>query len=55
MPDPMYPRIPSFGSMITFGINNPKTPRTILTEDEAFIDAMKQRGVTPIQNEEPKE
>ncbi len=54
MNDPL-PRVPSLASPLTFGMSDPKAPRTVPTENHAFLDAMVRRGVTDIRNEEPKE
>jgi hypothetical protein len=55
MYDPMYPRVPSLRSMITFGVNDPNAPPTIPTEEEQFLHAMSRRGVTAIQDDKSEE
>ena len=55
--DPLYPRIPSLGSMLTF--ETMRDPNAASTSDaEQFAHAMQASGVTAIHNtftENPKE
>lgn len=45
--------LPSWGSMLTFGLRDPKAVPAVPTEDEQFLQAMQQRGV--IRNEDSEE
>jgi hypothetical protein len=58
MHDPLYPRIPSLRSVLTFGtIYNDAAP-VVQSDVEQFTHAMEASGVTAIRNtftEDPKE
>jgi hypothetical protein len=56
MHDPMYPRIPSLGSVLTFGtMRDTDAAPTIHGDNEQFVQAMQQRGVRAIHNAQPEE
>jgi len=58
MHNPFYPRIPSLGSLLTFGTVHNDVAPVVQSDAEQFSHAMQASGVTAIHNaftEDPKE